>query len=292
MRNIAIFLLALFTNISYAEDCQQANQLAQQAQQNPSTALSHYEQALKLCTAQSGLYYGYGLALMQAEQYQAADSAFKQALALLNQQSQAADFAVKRFSILLRQSENHLAQYNKDPNYNRGAVILSLSSLHAHAKAYQLTIPEAFSSLQQAFQDKMNAEPLSGQELKLAMRSARDLAVEAPLAIEYRIPFDFNSDKPSLEGMKLLTKIGDSLHEMNLNKILIVGHTDSKGDGKYNLKLSDRRANSVKNLLIKQLPTLKNMLEAKGVGENEPRYSTLSPEQDALNRRVEFILNP
>jgi outer membrane protein OmpA-like peptidoglycan-associated protein len=292
MRNIAIFLLGLLTNISYAEDCQQANQLAQQGQQNPSTALTNYEQALTLCTGQSGLYYGYGLALMQAEQYQAADNAFKQALALLNQQSQAADFAVKRFSILLRQSENQLAQYNKDQTYNRGAVILSLSSLHAHAKAYQLTIPEAFTRLQQAFQDNINSEPLSGTELKLAMRSARDLAVEAPLAIEYRIPFDFNSDKPSVEGMKLLQKIGDSLNNMNLNKILIIGHTDSKGDANYNLKLSDRRAKSVKNLLVKQQPQLKNNLEAKGVGENEPRYSTSLPEQDALNRRVEFILNP
>ncbi len=292
MHKISLFLLALLTNISYADDCAKANELIQQTPQNSTAILNNYEQALKLCTGQTGLYYAYGVTLMQAEQYQAAYDAFKQALSLLNQNSQAPDFAKKRFSILLRQSESQLAQYNKDANYNRGAVILSLSSVYAEAKASEFIIPKEFIALQERFQEQVNNEPLSGQELKLALRSARDLAVEAPLAIEYRIPFDFNSDKPSAEGMKLLSKIGNSLTDISVNKILIVGHTDSKGDAAYNLKLSDRRANSVKQLLIKQQPQLKNALEAKGVGENEPRYSTLSPEQDALNRRVEFILNP
>lgn len=288
MRQFVFALTILASACSQASDCQQANDLSQSARQaDNKQALALYQQALSLCADNPQLHYLYGVSLMQNEQFAAAATAFKQALQYLNTHSGSSDYVNKRFSILLRQAENQLAR----PDQNRGETLQYLSTLHAYARQHQLVIPDAFAAIEQPFYQKLDQEPLNGGELKIAMRSVRDLAVEAPLAVEYRIPFDFNSDNPSPEGMKLLDKIADSLHELALKRVTVVGHTDSQGDAKYNLKLSERRAQSVKKLLLQQQPRLKGKLYAQGVGESQPRYSTQIPEQDSLNRRVEFILN-
>ena len=289
-----IFALAyLASSYSQADDCQQAADLARQAQQQTDNtqALALYQQAVTLCPDNAQLHYQLGLALMQAERFADASRTFKQALQSLNHHSAASDYTNKRFSLLLRQAENQLAWYNKQNDHPRGEVLQALSSLHAYGQQQRINLPEAFASLEQPFYEQLNLNPLKGSELKIAMRSVRDLAVEAPLAIEYRIPFDFNSGNPSPEGLKLLDTIAESLSELSLTRVTVVGHTDSQGEAKYNLKLSERRAQSVKRLVLQQQPQLKGKLFAQGVGETQPRYSTQIPEQDSLNRRVEFILN-
>lgn len=80
------------------------------------------------------------------------------------------------------------------------------------------------------------------------------------------------------------------------NLILEVGgHTDSKGSDAYNLRLSQERAESVKNYLVsRDIPEWR--LVAKGYGEtrhiapNTNPDGTDNPEGRQLNRRVEFII--
>jgi len=80
-----------------------------------------------------------------------------------------------------------------------------------------------------------------------------------------------------------------------VESVSVEGHTDSKGSDEYNMKLSDRRANSVMQELIKRgIPASK--LSAVGKGESVPiAPNTLpngrdNPKGRALNRRVEFHL--
>ena len=70
--------------------------------------------------------------------------------------------------------------------------------------------------------------------------------------------------------------------------IEISGHTDNIGSDKYNQKLSEKRAKSVKKYLLANFNIDKSRLIAKGYGESQPFATNNTSEGRALNRRVEF----
>ena len=73
--------------------------------------------------------------------------------------------------------------------------------------------------------------------------------------------------------------------------ISIEGHTDNTGTANYNRILSQRRANSVADILVNNgVPPAR--LYAVGRGENEPVASNLSATGRAQNRRVEIVIRP
>jgi outer membrane protein OmpA-like peptidoglycan-associated protein len=77
---------------------------------------------------------------------------------------------------------------------------------------------------------------------------------------------------------------------MNSNisiKIEIGGHTDNKGKSVYNLNLSQKRAKSVNDFLIKKGLSL-NRLKYKGFGDTVPISTNDTEEGRALNRRTEL----
>jgi OOP family OmpA-OmpF porin len=66
---------------------------------------------------------------------------------------------------------------------------------------------------------------------------------------------------------------------------VVEGHTDSVGNDDYNLKLSQRRADSVRKYLVdKGVPAAR--LEAKGYGEAQPVADNKTADGRAQNRRV------
>lgn len=62
--------------------------------------------------------------------------------------------------------------------------------------------------------------------------------------------FAFNADKLSDKGREYLGQVAEKLREQQLNQINIAGYTDRLGSEAYNLDLSQRRADSVKQYLI------------------------------------------
>ena len=74
-----------------------------------------------------------------------------------------------------------------------------------------------------------------------------------------------------------------------LQKIEVSAHTDNKGSEKYNLKLSEQRAETVKQYLIEK-GVRENRLVAKGYGESEPIADNKTDEGRAKNRRVELTV--
>ncbi|MEU6716736.1 OmpA family protein [Nonomuraea sp. NPDC046802] len=78
--------------------------------------------------------------------------------------------------------------------------------------------------------------------------------------------------------------------------IKIAGHTDDQGEKAYNLRLSKRRAESVRAVLAELLAGKSVTFEATGYGEDKPRVPNLidnrpSEKNRALNRRVEIVYN-
>jgi outer membrane protein OmpA-like peptidoglycan-associated protein len=103
------------------------------------------------------------------------------------------------------------------------------------------------------------------------------------------ILFDVNSDKIKPESYGVLKDIANVLTENSSVKVKIVGHTDSDGSDADNLALSKRRAESVKNSLVKDFGIDAARLTTDGKGESQPVDKNTTAEGKANNRRVEFI---
>jgi outer membrane protein OmpA-like peptidoglycan-associated protein len=88
-----------------------------------------------------------------------------------------------------------------------------------------------------------------------------------------------------------LAKVAEVLKDAgDGKKIVIEGHTDSRGSSGYNDSLSQKRAEAVKQYLVGQgVPA--DMLEAVGKGEQAPIADNSSPEGRANNRRVEIVID-
>ncbi|HOJ50697.1 MAG TPA: OmpA family protein [Spirochaetota bacterium] len=101
------------------------------------------------------------------------------------------------------------------------------------------------------------------------------------------INFDFNSAHLKKESLDILSKILDIMKSNPNLKLLVMGHTDSIGDDKYNQKLSERRADAVIEYLIKN-GISPERLSSEGYGETKPVASNDTEEGRAKNRRTEF----
>jgi outer membrane protein OmpA-like peptidoglycan-associated protein len=71
-------------------------------------------------------------------------------------------------------------------------------------------------------------------------------------------------------------------------KLIISGHTDSDGDARYNLRLSQERAQNLRNFILSSSDLDSAVVIAEGYGETRPIYPNDFPENKAKNRRVEF----
>ena len=114
--------------------------------------------------------------------------------------------------------------------------------------------------------------------------------VLADLKIQARSVF-FNSGKATFKTGDAATIASlDAMREILKNypnaKFSIEGHTDSDGSDKLNQKLSEDRANAVKNFLIEKGISADN-LSAVGFGESKPIATNKTAAGKALNRRTE-----
>jgi len=103
-----------------------------------------------------------------------------------------------------------------------------------------------------------------------------------------KIYFQQNKANIKKESYKLLNNLAETMQKNCLEDVIVIeGHTDSNGKKSYNLKLSTKRANSVKNYLIKQ--GVKAMrIETIGYGESRPIASNETQNGKKRNRRIEF----
>lgn len=89
---------------------------------------------------------------------------------------------------------------------------------------------------------------------------------------------------PKLDVVVKVLKADPALH------ISIEGHTDNKGNAVNNLKLSAKRADAVKNYLIKK-GIFADRIAAQGFGDSKPVAPNTTPAGRTKNRRVELHLN-
>lgn len=101
------------------------------------------------------------------------------------------------------------------------------------------------------------------------------------------VVFDFNKATLTPDARKILDDVSKKIVAYKKIPMELAGHTDSVGSDEYNLKLSDLRANSVKEYLIEQ-GVAADGLTAKGYGESQPVAPNDTDAGRQLNRRTEL----
>lgn len=99
------------------------------------------------------------------------------------------------------------------------------------------------------------------------------------------IVFETNSDTIKSADISKFEKYATYLKTVSTSKIIIEAHTDSVGNAKYNLDLSQRRAKSAKEQLI-SMGVSANRIEAIGYGETNPIVTNDTATNREKNRRV------
>lgn len=115
--------------------------------------------------------------------------------------------------------------------------------------------------------------------------SARGLIVSLP-----DILFDTNQAELKSQAQLIIAKMAGIMHVMPDLTIAVEGHTDATGNADYNLKLSERRAQSVVTFLQEQ-GIEKDRMTFVGMGSANPVAANDTAEGRAKNRRVELIVS-
>jgi outer membrane protein OmpA-like peptidoglycan-associated protein len=139
----------------------------------------------------------------------------------------------------------------------------------------------------QEIETKRLDKPLRAAEIARALSSPDSRAFGVKPAVTLRIGFDLDSASLSPAGLEQARELGNALAGLGSQRFEIVGHTDTQGDAAHNDALSLRRAETVRDFLVRNFPVAASSLQAVGKGEREPLYPGDTPRAHALNRRVE-----
>jgi OOP family OmpA-OmpF porin len=123
--------------------------------------------------------------------------------------------------------------------------------------------------------------PAPGQPVSLEGCKTGDVLVL------HGVNFDFNKASLTLNAKFLLDQVADALLARKDIKVEIDGHTDGKGSGPYNMRLSQHRADSVKQYLATRGVETDRM-STKGFGKTMPIADNNTDDGRELNRRVEL----
>ncbi len=107
--------------------------------------------------------------------------------------------------------------------------------------------------------------------------------------LKEQVHFQTNSAEILPDSQALVAEIADVLREKGFKQVEVQGHTDNTGTAAYNLRLSQERANAVREALIKLgIPPIS--IIAKGYGQENPLVPNTSDRNKAKNRRVRIVI--
>ena len=116
-----------------------------------------------------------------------------------------------------------------------------------------------------------------------------NLQVNTPISLD--VLFDFNSAQIKADSHQKLKTLADFMTQNPTATVLLESHTDSKGAASYNLNLSQARADSVKDSLVKNYGIQESRITTKGYGETQPIDTNDTESGRQKNRRVVATIN-
>lgn len=109
------------------------------------------------------------------------------------------------------------------------------------------------------------------------------------ITLDNSVLFEVGKSELLPNARQRLKQVADVLQMQEDRTITIEGHTDSQGSNSLNERLSEKRAESVKDYLVSR-GIDSSRVRTVGFGEERPIASNDSPEGRAMNRRVEIVL--
>lgn len=121
--------------------------------------------------------------------------------------------------------------------------------------------------------------------------TAQELLEEPGSPLANRIVyFEFDSAKIDDESLALLEAHGNFIASNGNVTVRLEGHTDERGSREYNIALGDRRAQSVRRVLLFQGASV-DQLDTISYGEEQPAMLGHNEDAWSKNRRVELVYN-
>ncbi|WP_461488171.1 OmpA family protein [Pontibacter sp. HJ8] len=109
-------------------------------------------------------------------------------------------------------------------------------------------------------------------------------------SLDETVLFDTDSDAIRSGAEQKLQQVANSLGQRFTNgRIRIYGYTDAKGSANYNQQLAEKRAEAVRNWLVKNGKFSDDMISIHPVGEADQVASNATAKGRQQNRRVEIV---
>lgn len=104
--------------------------------------------------------------------------------------------------------------------------------------------------------------------------------------------FDVGKADIAPQYFSLLTKVQNVIKTFPGCQVTIEGHTDSYGSDAFNLELSQRRAEAVRQYLLANMPLDPASIASVGYGESKPIANNETAEGRTRNRRIDVVIKP
>ncbi len=157
---------------------------------------------------------------------------------------------------------------------------------------YSITLPEGNWTVKVEAADYLNVvkvQIMTPEQTTIFDVEMRPALVEGQVLSFNNIYFESGSAQIKPESFGILDQVAQTLIDNAGVRVRIAGHTDSDGSASYNQGLSERRANSVLEYLIRK-GVAGNTLTTIGYGEESPVVPNTSAGNKAQNRRIEFTV--
>lgn len=181
--------------------------------------------------------------------------------------------SVAKLSQTVTDQDQQIAQYQKQ----LGGLTAEQSGLKKQMEA-QAKVRAQFQTVEKMFP----------KEEARVIREENDVIIRL-------VGLNFASGKSTIEPQyfSLLTKVQNAINTFPGSKVTVEGHTDSYGSDATNLRLSEERANAVRQYLLANMRNLDpSMVEAVGYGESQPIANNETAEGRMKNRRIDIVIHP
>ena len=132
-------------------------------------------------------------------------------------------------------------------------------------------------------------EPPAPVAVPVPEKSAVNVAEAQSLSIDLDVKFRSGTSELTGSASKALSRLAESMKKDPSLKVEIQGHTDSSGGKAKNQKLSQARADAVRDLLIRSYHIEASRLTAKGYGSSQPVDTNSTAAGRSHNRRVTAV---
>lgn len=195
--------------------------------------------------------------------------------------------ALKEARIMLEALMASRAAESQPDDTAKAQTLYDCWLMRADAKA---PTPELYRCKQQFYNRVQLLRHYMQQGDSASVAISDDNAPQATIATSYLLYFEWDKSVLSRNALDNLRRIAKELLSITKPYALVLnGHTDTSGSADYNVKLSQKRAVSVRDMLA-TFGVPKDIMTVFAFGETDPKIKTGDSVVKAKNRRVEIFI--